>query len=300
MVACPLCGGSSHRPLCQMHGTLFGTHADVTLCRCDCGLVITNPQPYGETLARFYAGAKYYTHCASTRSTWREQLRRFQMRGVGASLRIWLETHTECRRFMKSLAPDAFTLNPGMRMLDYGCGSGDILRLAADVGLLAEGVEPDPHARAVALGRGCVVYNSVETLIASARMYDRVLIRHVLEHLPDPIRVLRWLSGLLAPNGRVLISVPNIESRQAQDCSDRWIGFDAPRHLWHFSPRTLSKAVRTAGLQPIHLSTVERFEFLQPAPSRGKRPWSAKRVESEMQGCEIVLVAQNTFAENDA
>ncbi len=72
---------------------------------------------------------------------------------------------------------------------------------------------------------------------------------HVLEHLPDPAAAIARAAELLRPGGRLLVSVPNVDSLQARLGGERWFHLDLPRHLFHFGPRSLSAMVERAGLQ---------------------------------------------------
>jgi SAM-dependent methyltransferase len=70
---------------------------------------------------------------------------------------------------------------------------------------------------------------------------------HVLEHVPDPVAVLRRALAWLAPGGLLIIEVPNAGGLGAAIFGQAWSGLELPRHLSHFSPETLARAVERAG-----------------------------------------------------
>jgi hypothetical protein len=72
---------------------------------------------------------------------------------------------------------------------------------------------------------------------------------HVLEHVPEPFGAVARAAGLLRPGGRLVISVPNVESLQARIGGEHWFHLDLPRHQFHFGPRSISALVRRAGLR---------------------------------------------------
>jgi methionine biosynthesis protein MetW len=102
----------------------------------------------------------------------------------------------------------------GARVLDVGCSEGYLARVLHERGCTVVGVEADAAAAAQA-GRWCeeVVRGDVEDPAVRGRVagpFDRVLLGDVLEHLRDPVAVLRWARELLAPGGRVVASLPNV------------------------------------------------------------------------------------------
>jgi 2-polyprenyl-3-methyl-5-hydroxy-6-metoxy-1,4-benzoquinol methylase len=271
---------------------------------CSCGLIMTNPQPQGETLAAFYATPEYYTHAQSSglRPYLQQSWQRLQMRGAMMYLRLGLESVSNISRFAKRNAPRHFPLRRGQRLLDYGCGDGQWTRLALRLGLDAIGVEPDDAARKVACLSGVRAVKTLEEADQAMHgaLYDRIVLRHVLEHVPQPRELVEQLGGRLSPSGRILISVPNVLSRQAYTFGPWWLGYELPRHLWHFSLVTLERLVKRAGLQPVYASTVELRNYARISADRmaaktGRcceyAPRAIKRLEEEGFGTEVVLVA---------
>lgn len=315
-VPCPLCGSTQQTLVFEAVGAYFGTRSSASVRRCVCGMQLTNPQPRGEALAAFYASDQYYTHERSGRAgdKLRELWQRLQLRGPLCRLRLWAEQRAGVRRWAKRFAPEHFPLTKGATLLDFGCGNGVFLRLARGLGLRAIGVEPDAAARAEAarfapvaasLEQADALYapqvaGGQESAAAAMPRYDRIILRHVLEHLPEPLATLRELSKRLAPEGRVLIGVPNADSSQAAIFGPFWLGYDLPRHLWHFTPATLRRVVEQAGLRCIHVETVEVKSFaevsMQSALSAGAAPLEydardAAGIERAGRGAEVLLVA---------
>ena len=86
--------------------------------------------------------------------------------------------------------------------------------------------------------------------------FDVIVLNHVLEHIEEPLGLLRSLGNLLGPQGKLFIEVPNVRSARARlshQIPSRKCGFDEryrafPIHLWYFSPATLARLLRNAGL----------------------------------------------------
>ncbi|MER5518346.1 class I SAM-dependent methyltransferase [Streptomyces sp. NPDC002763] len=95
-------------------------------------------------------------------------------------------------------------------LLDLGCGTGSLALLAAEQGHHVTGVDSSPamveRARAKLAGRDAVfLLGDAAAPPVGERLFDTVLVRHVLWALPDPARVLRHWRGLLRPGGRFVL-----------------------------------------------------------------------------------------------
>lgn len=106
-------------------------------------------------------------------------------------------------------------LKDGDTVLDVGCNAGYVGRAAGEkLRVVFDGIEGDAAAAALAREAyrsvACVDLTSAPPWPGVAGPYDAVLALDVLEHLPDAVRVLSALAGLLAPGGRLVVSVPNV------------------------------------------------------------------------------------------
>ncbi len=134
----------------------------------------------------------------------------------------------------------------GARVLEIGCSTGDLLLLLRARGGFVSGVESAPFARSLAVARGLDVWPSLAEVPPGA--FDLVVLFDVLEHLPEPVSEMRWVRARLAPGGRVLVGVPNIDSLESRLLGRRWFGLELPRHLTHLSPTALGRLGRRVGL----------------------------------------------------
>jgi SAM-dependent methyltransferase len=101
----------------------------------------------------------------------------------------------------------------GSRVLDVGCGTGSVsAHVAANTGAQIVGVEPDPTRAARARARGFDVHAELltEALVRRLGLFDVVMFADVLEHLPDPLALLRVATTVLVPGGGIVASVPNV------------------------------------------------------------------------------------------
>lgn len=99
-----------------------------------------------------------------------------------------------------------------VKILDVGCSTGFLGRLLANQGHLLVGIETDREAAAIATPfYESMHITSVENFTSSpGTQFEVIVMGDVLEHVIDPASVLRRLVSLVAPGGRILLSVPNV------------------------------------------------------------------------------------------
>jgi len=218
-VTCDLCGSAAREPVLHLRDLLaHTTDLSLPLMRCrDCGLLYLSPRPTAETL-----GAYYPSDYAP-----------FERRGLAG----WAKARLT-RREVTALWP---LLAPPARVLDLGCATGDLLQAIREHGndhLI--GIEPSERAAAIARSRGLDVRtDDLRGTALPAASLDIALVSHVIEHLPSPSDALAELRRVVRPGGHLVIWLPNGDSLAARVWRDAWIGYDAPRHLYTFTPRTL-------------------------------------------------------------
>jgi predicted SAM-dependent methyltransferase len=86
--------------------------------------------------------------------------------------------------------------------------------------------------------------------------------------MPNPREVLEEIHRILRPDGLLLIAVPNIKSYAAQRFKDLWYALDAPRHLIHFSPETLSYLLNETGFSIKEIRQERKLSSLQTSLKR--------------------------------
>ncbi|MCI2424435.1 class I SAM-dependent methyltransferase [Candidatus Acetothermia bacterium] len=159
--------------------------------------------------------------------------------------------------------------HPG-KLLDVGCGNGRFLVRMQELGWEVTGVEPDGEAAKVALERfGLSVHEgALEEVAFPDDTFDAITMSHVVEHLPDPISTISECRRILKKGGRLVVTVPNIESLSYRIYREAWRGLEVPRHLFLFSSPTLRACVERSGLQLLELRTTARTARWMWAASR--------------------------------
>ncbi len=231
-VACDLCGADDAEPIRTLRDLIHQTTGEqftLSRCRC-CGLRYLNPRPIPSQLDRFYPAA-YTPH---------------RRNGLSASVRRRL-----LRRELRSIWP---LLAPPRRVLELGCGSGDLLQLVRELGNPnVVGIEPSAAAADYARSRWGldVVTGTLETAWLPSFSFEVALAQHVLEHVPSPSATLAELRRVLHPGGVLVLWLPNADSWAARVWKGAWMGYDAPRHLYTFDLRTLTALLKRQGFSVV-------------------------------------------------
>ena len=134
------------------------------------------------------------------------------------------------------------------RLLDIGAGSGILIEQAKGMGFDAEGVEPSIELQAQARNLGLNVHRGVLPHPDVRGPFDVITIVDVIEHVPDPVGLLRQARELLAPKGVLLVATPDRRSAVARLMGWKWWHYRIA-HIGYFDRSTFAEAISRAGLE---------------------------------------------------
>lgn len=207
-----------------------GQGSAVVQCRA-CGLVYVNPQPDAAGLAQHY-NEEYYRPWLT------------QQKGVRA--KMWQRRLADIEKFRGR-----------GRILDVGCGPGIFLQHAQAAGWQAWGTDISVYAAQYAKEHfnSNVVRGGIEQAGFDENFFDVITFWHSLEHYADPLGELVQAHRVLAPSGKLILAVPNVENYLYTLCymlcrgkKPRLFSVDIREaHLYHFSNQTLEKLLVKAG-----------------------------------------------------
>lgn len=141
------------------------------------------------------------------------------------------------------------------KMLDVGCNGGFFLSAFSNK-FEKHGTEIDSTAvefarKNFAFGKN-VHCTTLEKAPYKKGMFDVVMMRGTIEHVPDPALSIKKVSELLKKGGYYYITAtPNGDSLAARVFRDKWTLYHPVQHIWHFSPKTLSALCARYGLKLI-------------------------------------------------
>lgn len=220
--SCPVCGGAAGRIIYpEAQDPITSAVFQVVACAA-CGVVYTSPRP--RDLEPFYPRSYRAYGSLVTRAL-----------GMFYRLRVARWARAESR--------------PGT-LLEIGCGPGLMLQAFRRRGWSVLGIERNEAvAERARRSLGLETVTTPVEELPSNLSFDLILMFQVLEHIAQPLPLLRECARRLAPGGRLLINVPNFASWQSRFAGPGWLHLDVPRHLVHYTPQTLADTLERAGLR---------------------------------------------------
>jgi SAM-dependent methyltransferase len=259
-------------------------HCDAWQCA-SCGLAGIYPRPSASEVPGFYDLPAYYTHGQGHISAVQPNLADRLL----VKLAWWAD---RSRPF--DPAEEACV---GDRVVDLGCGNGDLLVQFKALGCDCVGVEPDAVARSKATERGLKVVNGTAEALPpelEPGSFDLVIMSHSLEHCLDPLLALRNAFELTKPGGKLYVEVPNCACVHFEALDVCGANFDSPRHLSFFTPQGLERTAKKAGFTP----TSWRFHGFTRHHLRDWRDWE-NTIADRLQKAEPQRqVSRHSFAKS--
>lgn len=232
---CPLgCPRDDELVLGNLHDRIHKLPGTYQIVRCRrCRLMRTNPRPTAATMG-FYYPSHY--------SAYHPEHGSHMLAGVERSL---------VRRIVRRFFDEHHNVIPDMpvgRALEVGCASGAFLRKLRERGWQADGIEYSAEAAQHARAAGFSVHaGQIEQAPDPQQAYDLVAGWMVLEHLHEPVRVLRKMHQWTRAGAYLVLSVPDTASWEMRTFAGHWYALHMPNHLYHFDRQSLRQVLQAGG-----------------------------------------------------
>ena len=229
---CPACGASEMTTHLQAKDYTVSKNT-FTIVRCAaCDLLFTNPRPEAEQAGYFYQSENYISHSNTQKG--------FINKLYHAVRKITLKQKTNLIQ-----GEQKGTKN----LLDIGCGNGHFLHACQQDGWNTFGMELDPEtaARAAAL-TGQSIFPNLQA-IPDEPQFELISLWHVLEHVYEIDAYFEFFKKRINPGGKLLLALPNSKSFDADYFKEFWAAYDVPRHIYHFTPATITALAAKYGFK---------------------------------------------------
>jgi SAM-dependent methyltransferase len=229
--SCPICGHKSAHEWLRGPDRLHGRRETYILLRCSaCSVVWLSQPPKLAEMNLHYTDAYHKLISAAGENSphrWRDRLDA-------------LKQHKQSGK-----------------ILDLGCSSGGFLGFFRGNSWELYGIEmsADCAKRAEERTGAQVFVGDIPDAPFAPQSFDVITCFDVLEHLPEPLKVMVKVREWLKPDGIFFVQVPNIDSAEARVFGTYWHGLELPRHLFHYSPASLKFLAESVGLREVSLET---------------------------------------------
>lgn len=229
---CPVCSSEKNSLFisCLDH-TVTKNNFHVIECL-DCSFKYTNPRPSRHNIDEYYQSEDYISHSNSNKGLINKVYR--YVRNITISKKLSLINKYVSRG----------------TLLDIGCGTGEFLSYCAKRGWTTLGIEPGVDARKLAAeNHNLNVYDESYIKNIATASYNVITMWHVLEHVHELNERIIELKRIIKEDGIIVIAVPNHTSYDAKHYKEYWAAYDLPRHLYHFSPKTINLLFQKHGFK---------------------------------------------------
>lgn len=218
---CPICNKNNFKIYSNVVDNSVSKEK-FTLSECsECHFIFTNPRPTEIEIGKYYQSEDYVSHNDTNK-------------GFINSIYHLVKKYTLWKKLNLMVKISG---KKNGKLLDYGCGTGDFIKILKDVNWDVQGLEPDQGARTLAQGKiGEERVKDIGSLNNLDNNFDVITCWHVVEHIHKLNETLETLINSLTPKGKLLIAVPNISSYDSAHYKEFWAALDVPRHLYHFKP----------------------------------------------------------------
>jgi 2-polyprenyl-3-methyl-5-hydroxy-6-metoxy-1,4-benzoquinol methylase len=232
---CPVCNSTYINPLLTIKDHSVSKEAFVVWQCGNCSLRFTQDVPDEASIGRYYQSSDYISHSNTSKGFINKLYQ--TVRNYTLNQKAGLITRETVKRG---------------RLLDLGAGIGAFLNTMKQKGWETDGIEPDDGARQQAKALFNIDLQETSRLDQLPdSSFDAITLWHVLEHVHQLHPYVQKLSSLLKPSGKIFIAVPNYQSLDGSIYKTYWAAYDVPRHLYHFTPKSIDILARKHGLKLI-------------------------------------------------
>ncbi len=241
MNSCPICTTEMKFKFVTKDYLVTGESFDIVECEA-CSIRTTTPFPDKKIIGNYYSSDDYISHDD-------------KVSGIFDSIYGLVRTYQLNKK--KKLIGKYFNKSNG-KILDIGCGAGDFLQYMKENHWNINGVDTSNKARKIANNKLNIKVMGPKDWINNKEKYDVITCWHSLEHVHEPWVYLDKIKKSLTVDGFLIVALPNYQSTDAKIYKEFWAAYDTPRHLYHFTIKSMNKTIKPHGL---NIESIYRMNF---------------------------------------
>lgn len=202
-----------------------------SIYKCEkCTFLFTKNAPKKEDLGRYYQSEEYISHSNSNKG-------------------LFNKLYKAVRSITLKQKVNLLGKETGV-VLEFGSGTGELLAACRAKGWKCIGVEPEEKARIQAYNNHDLdLVETGEKIELGENSIDKIMLWHVLEHIPNLQETVGNFKRWLKKEGELLIAIPNHKSWDAKYYQESWAAYDVPRHLYHFDKNSMDTLLSQHSLE---------------------------------------------------
>lgn len=241
---CPCCGKNKFSiKYSKLYDKDFLKEGEFNLMKCDiCGLEILRPMLNEKQLKKYYPEEEYYSYGGYNPLAFKYHL--FSAYYHSGKSKIF-------RSIFKIISPILYTyyIDEGKSILEVGCGNGMKLEIYQKYGMKTSGIDPYGPQLSEKEKKLGIIRKSIDKNPYRENSFDYIILKEVLEHIPNQKSVLDKCYRWLKHGGKLIITVPNTQGLWNKIFKKNWCGYDVPRHLYNYNPKNLSFILKKNGFK---------------------------------------------------
>lgn len=280
--ACKICNNATNNLVFQAREMMFGFREKFLYMECaECKCIQLLEIP--DDMQKYYPDDYYSYHGNSEDDTIRKTFFKTFKRNLKKKL---LDNYLEGENFISNLMKSKFngyypwikqkTIKSNSRILDAGCGSGELLlRMYNDGFRNLTGADPY-IPKEIEYNCGIKIYK--KQLNELTETFDVIMLHHAFEHMAEPLMILQNINRLLTPQGLVIIRIPVGNCFAWRKYGADWVQLDAPRHFFLHTPHSMQLLCKQSGFElfdimydSYYLQFFGSEKYLHDIPLKDKR-----------------------------
>ena len=287
---CPICDFKKTKEIFVGNDKLIKRKGKFRVVQCNsCGLIYTNPRPTEDTISYFYPAnydpyqedsiVEEYTEIFNTKADCLSKVKNdvkylFLKKEYNYNFEYTINysklatIYALIKKILFPLFKRRYYRIPEWiangKAIDFGCGGGAYLVLMTKLGWNTIGIDMNELA-----GKYLSSYNipvlvgDLDNLNIEKESIDFVSMWHSLEHTHQPLNVLKIVFDILKKGGKLYLELPNSDCFARYLFGQYWFPWELPRHLYHFSPKSLKSFLSKVGFTDIHVSYLSKETILK-------------------------------------